>query len=488
MLPVGSSKTIITVFGRSDMTGIFEVDVKRISKELYTDDNFDMVNKALVIGEKRAALFTVDGFCKDAVAQRLLDALLKLKKNDIDTARDMQDFSDRFVPYTETGVVSDYPSIVDKVLCGQSVLIIDGFSDALEIDLRTYPMRGITEPEKDRSLRGSRDSFVEALVSNSTLIRRRIRDPRLKMEYMQIGKVSKADVAICYLEGAASEKQVELLRKRLQKINVEGVALTSQALSELLVPTKFFNPLPKIKFTERPDYASACIIEGRVALIMDNSPSVMLFATSFADFWKEVDDYYFPPITGSFVRCIRIIVSLLTVYLTPIVLFYNLHIDYLPHWLDFLYIQGSTTMPLLEQFIILELLVDGLKLASINTPTSMTSSLGIIGGLLLSEFAVSAGWFVPDTIMYGAFVSITNYAQPSYEMGYAMKFARLMLLIFVQIFSYWGFVIGTAIMLAILLGTRTLGGRGYLYPIIPFDFKKFTKLFIRTKIKNRESE
>ncbi len=458
--------------------------IQKVSNDLAVDLNFDIVRRDITIAEREAALFFVDGFTKDEVYEKMMEFFFKQKPKDLAGIKTMQDFSKAYMPYIEVAWLYEPEDIETAILSGQSALIIEGIEGAILIDTREYPVRSIMEPEKDRSLRGSRDGFVETLIFNTAMIRRRIRDPRLRMEYIQVGNKSKVDLCISYLEGTANEKTVNTLKKRLKNINIDGVSMTAQALTETMVPTCFLNPFPKIKFTERPDYASASILEGKVIVVMDNSPSVMVFATSFADFTKEVDDYYFSPITGTFVRTIRFFVSLSTVFLTPIVLYLLNNENMIPEWLSFIKIEDTAPISTFWQFIIIEFIIDGLRLASLNTPNALSSSFGIIGGLLLSEFAIDAGWFIPQTIMYMAFVAIASYSQPSFELGYAMKFGRLILLILTQLLGLVGLISGTVLILLVMLCTKTVTGHGYLYPIIPFNHKDFMQLFVRTKITN----
>lgn len=460
---------------------IYEID-SRVRPEL----NFDIIKRDIYIANRRAALYFIDGFMKDAVFEKLMEFLYKITPEEIEGIDNMTEFSKSHMPYTEADSTDDIEKIVTALLSGPAVLLIDGIGDALIIDSRTYPLRGIEEPQKDRSVRGSKDGFVEALVMNTALIRRRIRDQRLRMEYHQVGQSSKVDIVIAFMDGLADEHVLARLRERLKKIKISGISMTQQALSEALIPTSFFNPLPKTKFTERPDFASACLIEGKIIVVMDNAPGVMILPVSFADFFKEVDDYYFPPLTGTYVRIIRNISSLLTVFLIPLVLLVQNSPEILPEWLDFIIIRDEMAMPLLAQFLILEFVVDALRLASVNTPDALSNSIGIIGGLILSEFAVSAGWFVPQAIIFSAFVAIASFSQPSFEISYSAKYLRIIMMIAVQFLGGWGLLLGTALGIVTLLCCKTLSGRNYLYPIFPFNFKDFCKLFVRTKIKNNE--
>ncbi len=453
-----------------------------IDKDLQPEKSFDIVKRVLKIAQRRGVLYFVDGFIKDEVYEKILEFLFKIKPEELESFKTMKDFSLDHMPYVEVEWFEDEKKAQTAVLSGVALLIIDGIEGGLGIDTRTYPVRGIKEPDKDKSLRGSRDGFVETLIFNTAMIRRRIRDTRLRMEYYQVGTGSKVDVAISYIDGSVDKKLIEKLRDKLKSIKVSGLSMTQQALSEVLLNTNVLNPYPRIKFTERPDFAAACILEGKIVLVMDNSPMVMIFPVSFFDFFKETDDYYFPAITGSYTRILRILVSILTVFATPLFLYISNNPNVLPPWLGFLRIDEPVNIPIIAQFLILEFLIDGLRLASINTPDALSSSLGIVGGLLLSEFAISAGWFILETILLMAFVAIASYAQPSFEMGYAMKYERIVMLISTQIFGLWG-LLGSAIFFIIAkLFSKTFSGRCYLYPIVPFKLKEAIKLFVRTRI------
>lgn len=467
------------------MTGDFVKDTTELSATLAVNENFDIVRRDITIGKKSAVLFFMDAFIKDEMFEKIMEFLYKLTPEQLNGIKNMQEFSLDMMPYVEVDWKSKNDELVTAVLSGQTVLIIDGIYNALLIDTRTYPTRSIDEPDKDRSLRGSRDGFVETLIFNTAMIRRRIRDPQLRMLHFQVGESSQVDVAIGFMEGKADEKIINRLKKRLSEIDISGISMTSQALSELIVPTAFFNPFPRVRFSGRPDFASACILEGKVVLIMDNSPSVMIFPNSIADFSRETDDYYFPPLTGTYVRVIRAIVSVLTVAMTPIVLILMNNPNLLPDWLSFIDTKEDYFIPIFFQFLLLELVVDGLRLASLNTPDTLSSSLGVIGGLVLGEFAIEAEWFVPETIMYMAFVAIASFAQPSFEMGYAMKFARIFLLVLSELFAFWGFFAGLIAIIVLAGCSKTLSGRSYLYPIIPFNPKDFMRLFVRTGIRSK---
>ena len=460
--------------------------MNEMDKGLCVDKNFDIIKRELIIGERRAILYFIDGFIKDEVFEKMLEYWFEQTPEKLQGITDMERFSKNKMPYVEVSSTKDVNAAKIAVLSGPAVLIMEGITGALIIDTRTYPSRSIQEPEKDKSLRGPRDGFVETLVMNTAMVRRRIRDERLRMEYFQIGKGTKLDVVISYIDGVADKKTLDIIRKKLKGITINGISMTQQALCESLVKTRFFCPFPKFKFSERPDYTSASILEGKIAVIMDNSPSVMLLPTNLWDFFREADDYYFLPLAGSYTRIIRILVIMITVVGTPLYLLAVNNPQYIPDWLQFIKPTVSGSIPLFVQFVILELIIDGLRLASLNTPNTLSSSFGIIGGLLLSEFAINAGWLITEAILLMAFVTIASFSLPSFEMGYAMKFERLLLLILSELFGLWGFIGGCIFIIIAMFSVKTVTGKDYMYPIYPFNLKDFIRLFIRPSINKGE--
>ena len=454
-----------------------------IDSKIKPELSFDVIIRELVIGGRSAAIYFIDGFIKDEIFEKILEFLFKVSPEQLKGIENAKEFSERLMPYVEVEDTDDADAACTAVLSGATVLVVDSVADFLIVDTRTYPVRSVSEPEKDKTMRGAKDGFVETLIFNTAMIRRRVRDYNLRMEYYQIGEASKVDVAICFLDGKGDKKSIEILRKRLKSVNIKGISMTQQALAEVISPTFFFNPFPKIKYTERPDYASACLLEGRVLLIMDNSPTVMVFPTSFADFTKEANDYYFPPLTASYIRITRQLISIITVLLTPVFLLLINNPAYIPSWLSFIKLDQTPVIPIFIQLLILEFVIDGLRIASLNTPDNLSSSMSIIGGLLLSEFAINAGWFEAECILYMAFVAIAGFSQPSFEMGYAQKFIRIMLLFATEFLGIWGLAGGLIITLVTMAITKTLTGRNYFYPVIPFNLRDFLKLFIRPGIK-----
>ena len=454
-------------------------------KKLRPDISFDVVDRNLMIGGRDACLYCIDGFTKDDTLLKVLQAM-----SSIETAQmpdNANDFAALYLAYGEIGLETDSDALIIQLLSGVPFLLIDGYAQALTIDCRTYPARGVSEPEKDKVLRGSRDGFVETLVFNTALIRRRIRDPKLRMEIMNIGESSHTDIAICYMENRVDRKLLDQLRKKLEAMDVGSTAMSQESVAEAIAPPQWWNPFPKTRYTERPDVAAASVLEGDILLMIDNTPAVMLLPCSLFRFLEEVNDYYFPPLVGTYLRIVRVIVLLLTLFVTPLWYLLVKSPDTLRQSLHFLLIEDEYYVPLILQLLLVEFIIDVLKLASLNTPDVLSNSFSMLGALILGDFAVQARWLVPEVLVYMAFVAIANYAQHSYEMGYAVKLCRMALLLLIWLFDWWGFIGGILGILALVASTRPLIGKGYLYPLIPFNGKDLWALLHHRPIDRNNS-
>jgi len=289
-------------------------------------------------------------------------------------------------------------------------------------------------------------------------------------------------VVLCYLEGKADPDYVKQLEQKLSSIQTKALTMGHESLAELLIPQRWYNPFPKIRYTERPDVAAAQVMEGSVLIICDNSPEVMILPSTIFDFMQETNDFYFPPLTGTYIRIVRHIVFLATLLVVPLWFLMTKHPTLTPTWLQFALPESTGKIPIFAQLILVEFMIDGLRMASMNTPSMLSNSLAVVGGLILGDFAVDIGWLIPEVIVYMAFVSIANFSQRSYQLGYAFKLLRIMLIILIQLFGFWGFAGGCVFILLLLLTNKTVNGkRSYLYPLIPFNGKALLSLFFRMR-------
>ena len=456
------------------LTGELDRDTEYLEKELRIGESFDLMKRSIAPANgQRGTLFYISGFADGQTVQDFLRYCLNAENFRL---------SDSTLPYVEASRSGEMGDIIKKTLSGMTCLLLEGEKQAFLMDMRKMPVRSIEEPANDKVLRGARDGFGEALQPNAAMIRRRIRSPELTFSVTTVGSLTKTDVCLCYMDGKADKKLVESLKNQLASLKLETVNFQVQTLCEALIRKKWYNPFPKVRYTERPDAAAAAILEGSVLLMCDNSPSCVILPTSIFDFFQETDDFCFPPLTGSYLRIVRFIVYTLSIYLTPIWYYLQRYSDQLPQFLKFLSVSHQAGIPVFWQLLLIELAIDGVRLASLNTPDVLGSSLSIVGGLILGDFAVSAGWFAPEVILYTAFVTIANFTQTSYELGYAIKFMRIMILVLAHLLGGIGILLGTAIMLFLIATNKSVeGARSYLYPLIPFNGRALLSLTIRLK-------
>lgn len=462
-----------------ELTTSLQDNVSLFSKILRIDKNFDLIYKDMEIDGVKAGFFFIDGFVDDGIMQRILQYFYGLKKEDLQNA---DYFASAGLPYVEVDVETDVDTIVTNILSGVVGFFVEGFDRCVMIDCRTYPMRSVDEPWKDKVLRGSRDGFVETLVFNVALIRRRIRDPKFSVEVMRVGERSRSDIALCYIEDKVDKKLLNKIKNRLKSLKVEALTMNVESVAECLLPGKWINPFPKYKYSERPDTAAAAVFDGNIVMMVDNSPAVIIMPTSVFDMLEEADDFYFPPMVGCYLRFSRFVITFLAVYLTPVWLLLINNPRWVPPWLEFILITDDITVPVFFQLMLLELAIDGLKLAAVNTPNAISTPLSVVAGIIVGEYAISSGWFNAESMLYMAFITIATYSQASFEMGYALKFARIGILILTAVFDVWGFIIGTIITIVMVVYNQTLSGKSYIYPLIPFNKEKLKRKIFRVRL------
>ena len=462
------------------MTGVLKENIAYLNERLAVDVSFDLVYRVIRIGGKDACIYFIDGFCKDELMQKMLQYFMGIKEEEM--PQDAHEMSKCCVPYVEVDLKDQWDEIIGNLLSGVLILLIDGYTQAILIDSRTYPARNVTEPDKDKVLRGSKDGFVETIVFNTALLRRRVRSADLRIEMMSAGENSRTDIAVCYMDSRVDQNFLKKIKGRIRDIKVDALTMNQESLAECLYQRRWYNPFPKFKYTERPDTAAAQIYEGNIVVLVDNSPSAMIMPTSIFDVIEEADDYYFPPITGTYLRLSRFLIAILTFIMTPTFLLLMTHQSYIPEAFSFIVLKETENIPLIWQFLILELAIDGLRLAAVNTPNMLSTPLSVMAALVLGEFSVNSGWFNAEVMLYMAFVAIANYTQANYELGYALKFMRILTLLLTNWFGLWGYIGGIVICPAAIVTNRTVSEKSYIYPLLPFHFRQLCKRLFRLRL------
>lgn len=463
------------------LTNDLEKNISMLKSILKVDESFDILERIVNIHGVKFYLYFIDGFVKDTNFEYVRRDMFNVKKEEFATITSATDLIQKAISSIETSTESDVDKIVTSILTGQTAMLGMDFDEAIIIDLRTYPARSVEEPEQEKVLRGSHDGFIETIVFNTALIRRRIRDSNLVFKMYNIGNITKTDVAVGYMSNKVNKKVLEKVQKYIENLNIQSLTMGDQSLVEVIQNKSWLNPYPRVRYTERPDVAASQIIEGDVIILIDNTPLVLILPSNIFSFFQSMDDYYMPVFTGNYLKLVRTVVVLFNIFLTPVFVLLVKNPEWLSESFKFLIPTDAFSVPLYMQFLIMEIAVDGLKIASLNTPSSLGTSLSIIGGLILGDYAVKTGWFVPQSIFYMAVVALSSFVQPSVEFSFALKFSRIILLVLTGLFGVYGFVIGNIINLIIVTRTKTFTGESYLYPLIPLNWNALKKLMFRWK-------
>ncbi|MFE8695443.1 spore germination protein [Cytobacillus sp. FJAT-53684] len=462
----------------------FEENINYLKEALGVEKSFDVIQLDVEYAERKMAFFFVDGFVKDDILHYIMKILSDLDKEKLE-GDTLSKLVKTYIPYVEVETSDDLNKVVDAVLAGPTALIVDGVNKAILIDARTYPVRGPQEPDIERVVRGSRDGYVETIVFNTALTRRRVRDRTLRMEYMQVGRRSKTDVVVSYIEDIADPDLVKMVKDSLSKIDTDGLPMAEKTIEEF-ISGRHWNPYPMVRYTERPDTAATHLYEGHVCIIVDGSPSVMITPTTFWHHLQHAEEYRNKPVIGAYLRLVRFLAVWASIFLLPIWYLFAVRPELLPASLSYIGPNEIGQLPLIVQLLLIELGLDMLRMAAIHTPSSLATALGLVAALMIGQVAVEVGLFINEVVLYLAIVAIGTFSTPSYEMSLANRLIRIGLLLLTSLFHTYGFVIGTTLLIIMLARMKSFGVP-YLWPFIPFNLRAFRDVLLRSPIplKNR---
>lgn len=447
-------------------TDFFVVGTSYLRLGMKVGENFDSIEKAIKYGRGKAVLFLLSTLTSSIDVISLVESVLASSR----LARvDEQLFNGA------ASKCNDYKEALRLVLSGVALLFLPNYNYAIAIEVRNYPTRSISEPSSEKTIRGSKDGFTESINDDIGLIRRRVRSKDLKIELFKIGSESKTDVALIYLEGVARMEQVNELKEKVNQINVKSLVMSDRALEEKIFDQSY-KPYPLVRYTERPDIASINLFHGKILLMVDTSPTVIITPTTLIDHTKSVDEYRHSPLVGSFFKLLRTFAILLSVFLIPLWLALITETDIS----NFFLIRPSkeVSMPILLQVLIAELFVELIRLAIVHTPNELTSTIGIVAAIILGSVSIDLEIFLPEVLVYVSFAAIASYATPSYELSSANRIIKYILIFLSYFFGRIGFILGVTALFIHLSSLKCLG-QYYLYPLIPLRLNRLKGAFYR---------
>ncbi len=462
-----------------DVSTKYEENLDVLKEELGIGKSYDIGLREFRIGGKKAAIIFVDGLINDLPIAEIMQNFACLERDEIvpDTLRKLVS---RYVTYVKALPTDKLEDVISKVLAGFIALMVDGMPEIILIEARKYPARGPEEPDIERVVRGSRDGFTETILFNTALLRRRLRDPRLRTELLTAGARSKTDICVAYLEDVANLELVETIKTRIKDIKIDGLPMAEKSVEEYIT-TGNWNPLPQVRYTERPDVAAVHLLEGHVLVIVDTSPSVIIAPVTYFHHLQHAEEYRQNATVGAYLRWVRFIAVFSSILLLPLWYLAANNPQLLPESLKFIGPSKVANIPLIWQFMIAEVGLDMLRMSAIHTPSPLATALGLIAAFMLGDVAITVGLFNPETILYMAISAVGTFATPSYELGLANRLFRFGLLIMVALLGLPGLLAGLAGIILLLVLTKPFG-IPYLWPLIPFNAKAMFSILLRSPI------
>ncbi|MBT2686959.1 spore germination protein [Bacillus sp. ISL-47] len=439
-------------------------------------DSFDLGVRKLKVLRKDVHFYYINGLTDTQFIIEIVEGLVEINDNEKLSTKLFEIVENRIM-HQSVEHIKTMDELVDQVLSGLIVVVVEGAGVGLVVDVRSYPGRTPQEPDTEKVVRGSRDGYVENIIVNTALTRRRIRDERLRFEIMRVGERGKTDVAIGYIKDVANKDLVDLIRKEIKAIEIDGITMADKTVEEFLLK-QGYNPFPLVRYTERADVAAAHLLEGHVIVFVDTSPSVIITPTTYFHHLQHAEEYRQSPAVGTFVRWIRFLGLLASIVLLPLWFLFVLEPSLLPERIAFVGPNEETNVPVIVQLFLADVGIEFLRIAAIHTPTPLSTAMGLIAAVLIGQIAIDVGLFVPEVILYVALAAIGTFATPSYELSIANKIVRLGLLVSVALFHTPGLVVGLTLVILILASIKSLN-TPYLWPFIPFSPVAFTQILIR---------
>lgn len=461
----------------------------------------DVIYREFSVGQEQKLKFATvyaEGLAdKNLINEYVLKNLMLLARM---TAPDVNTMRDKIYALVKDGVLSvsdikeveDMNIVIDNILMGETVLMVDKWDKALVIASKGWPMRGVSEPDTEAVIRGSREGFVETMRVNTALVRRRIRDPRFKIKQMRIGKRSKTDIAVLFIDGIVNTKILGQVVRRLKNIDIDSIMESGNV--EQLIEDNWRSPFPQVQATERPERIAAAVYEGRIGIIIDNTPFALIVPTTFNSLMQSSEDYNERFWISNAIRILRYITMLISLFLPALyIAMTSYHPGMIPTQLA-LYIAGSrdgVPFPAFIEAFLMEFSLEILREAGIRLPSAIGATIGIVGGLVLGQAAVEAGIVSSLMVIVVAITAISAYTTPSYSFALGFRLLRFIYMVFAATLGLYGLSLAFLISLTHLCNLKSFGVP-YLTPfnIYNLSLEDFKDSFIMApihKMKKRPS-
>jgi len=477
-------------------------NINTASTLLPLNKSFDLITRRLELCHLDSYFIGINGYSDDRVLHTLFTDLQSL---DYSALLNQPDSNERLlknlmadVPVAQIQPLDDWDQLIRNLLSGTILLFFDGINQGFSIDVREYPARSINEPQNEKVIRGAKDGFVETLLFNANLIRRRIRSPQLTFEIFTVGSQSKTDVSIAYMQDEADSQLIDNIRKHLKNLDIAALTMGTRSMEELLFPHKWYHPLPTLFRTERPDVACSYLLEGYILLMVDTTPSVLVLPCSIFQFTQSPEDYYKSPLIGNYIRFYRFLCGIISLFLLPVFLLLSMNPELLPPGISLLPTGAMTPLRIFISVLFAEIALDLFRYSSSHSPEGFSGALAIVGGLLIGDVAVKLEWASSEIIFYAAATVLASLSISSIEFSEAVRMYRFLLLLSTGLCGLFipgffgfqgglaGFLLGLALVILSIVTTPGVFGKSYFWPLIPFNWRALRTLLFRYPVKRKQ--
>lgn len=437
-------------------------------KELFKDSSDIVSNEFLIGGEHKVKVFIVylDNMINLTLINDCIIRNLQSHMEDLPEKGKFDYIKENGIRSADVSVKTNMNDAITTLLCGETLVLVDGYEKIISVSIKMFAGRGVSESKNEVAIRGSKESFTELISVNRVLLRRRIRDTNFKIKGKKIGVRTKTDVALAYIEDITQPELLEEIERRLDEYIIDGI-LDSGMLEQLL-ERNVYSPFPEFQATERPDKVASALLEGRVAILVDNSPMAIIAPATFNSYFQASDDYYEKWGIASFTRILRYIGAFLTMVLPGLyiaVINYQPEILTSPMALTFAASREGVPFSVLFEILLMEVAFQLILEAGIRLPGPMGSTLGIVGGLIIGDAAVSANIVSPMVVIIVALTAITAFTVPNASFASAFRLIRYFVAILASFLGLYGLIISIMFVLIHLAGLKSFG----IPYMMPFD-------------------
>ncbi|MCP3027621.1 spore germination protein [Halobacillus sp. A5] len=444
-------------------------------------DSSDLVIRPMVIHKTSAAVLFMDGLVDmNAVQDFILDALMhEMSSKRVSSHQLYLTIKESSLPIGEMEEIETYKELFDKLLSGETIVLIEKQKKALSASTKGWRDRGVQETTSESVIRGPKEAFTETLRTNTALLRRKIKDPALRVEPKKIGRKTHTDVAVVYLEGTAETEVIEDVMRRLDQIDIDGV-LEGGYIEEFMQDAQY-SPFPTVYNSEKPDAIAGGILEGRIAIITDGTPNVLLVPALFVNFMQSSEDYYQRSDISTFIRILRLFCFFVALFMPSLyIAFTTFHQEMLPAPLliSLAAQREGVPFPALVEALMMELTFEVLREAGIRLPKPVGSAVSIVGALVLGQSAVQAGLVSPAMVIVVALTAISSFVFPAYNMAISVRILRFPMMMLAASFGLYGIILGMIAMVLHLCSLKSFN-KPYMSPFAPFIPKDQKDVLVR---------